>query len=90
LTAALGNLVARIYAGILGPLAFLTSLARGVAHAWPAEKTLLVAWTTLVGFAALGWMTGWIAERIVVDEVRGQIAAELTGASPDAHARKAA
>jgi hypothetical protein len=82
--------VARIYAGILGPLAFFTSLARGALHTWPTEKTLLVAWTTLLGFAALGWITGWVAERIVEEEVRGQIAAELAGATPEAETRKAA
>ena len=82
--------MARIYAGILGPLAFFTSLARGALHAWPTEKTLLIAWTTLLGFAALGWITGWVAERIVEEEVRGQIAAELAGAAPEAETRKAA
>jgi len=82
--------VARIYAGILGPLAFFTSLARGALHAWPTERTLLVAWTTLVAFAALGWVTGWLAERIVEEEVRGQIAAELAGTGPAAETRKAA
>ena len=82
--------MARTYAGILGPLAFFTSLARGALHAWPAEKTLLVAWTTLVGFAAVGWMTGWIAERIVAEEVRGQIAAERAAARAEAETRKAA
>ncbi len=82
--------MARTYAGILGPLAFFTSLARGVFHAWPTEKALLVAWTTLVAFTALGWVTGWLAQRIVEDEVRGQIAAELAAAGPAAETRKAA
>jgi hypothetical protein len=75
LTAALRDLVARIYAGILGPLAFLTCLARGVLHAWSAEKALLVAWTSLLAFALLGSVIGWIAEWILEDEVRGRIAA---------------
>ena len=67
--------MARIYAGILGPVAFLTCLARGVLHAWSAEKALLVAWTSLLVFAALGSVIGWIAERILQEEARGRIAA---------------
>jgi hypothetical protein len=51
---------------------------------------LLVAWTTLVAFTALGWVTGWLAQRIVEEEVRGQMAAELAGARPAAETRKAA
>ncbi len=90
MTAALRNLVARTYAGILGPLALVTSLARGALHAWPTEKTLLVAWTTLLAFAALGWIAGWVAGRIVEDEVRGQIAAGVSEAPPEAETRKAA
>jgi hypothetical protein len=82
--------VARTYAGILGPLALITSLARGALHAWPTEKTLLIAWMALVGFAALGWLAGWVAGRIVEDEVRGQIAAGVSEARPETKTRKAA
>jgi hypothetical protein len=72
--------VARIYAGMLGPVALLTSLARGALHAWPAEATLLVAWTSLLAFAALGSVIGWTAERILEEEVRGVMAAGPAGA----------
>ena len=72
--------MARIYAGILGPVALLASLARGVSHAWPAERTLLMAWTSLLAFAALGSAIGWIAERILEEEVRGRMAAGAAGA----------
>jgi hypothetical protein len=72
--------VARIYAGMLGPVALLTCLARGALHAWPAEVTLLVAWTSLLAFAALGSAIGWTAERILEEEVRGVMAAGPTGA----------
>ncbi len=82
--------MARTYAGILGPLALITSLARGALHAWPVEKTLLVAWTALLGFAVLGWMAGWVAGRIIEDEIRGQIAAGVAEAKPEAETRKAA
>lgn len=74
--------MARTYAGILGPVAFLMCLARGVLHAWPAEKALLVAWTSLLAFALLGSAIGWIAEWILEDEVRGRIAAGSDAAKP--------
>jgi hypothetical protein len=75
--------VARIYAGILGPVAFLTCLVRGVVHAWTVEKALLVAWTSLLAFAALGSVIGWVAERILEEEVRGRIAAGSTESKPE-------
>jgi hypothetical protein len=81
--------VARIYAGILGPLALLISLARGAIHAWDAETTVLYAWISLWGFAALGAVLGWLAGRIVDEEVRTRISAERTppeAASPTAAA----
>ncbi len=68
--------MARIYAGILGPVAFLTCLARGVVHAWSPEKALVVAWTSLLAFAVVGSLVGWVAERILEEEARGRIAAD--------------
>ena len=72
--------MARIYAGILGTVAFFVCLTRGALHAWSTEKALLVAWTSLLAFAALGAVIGWIAERILEDEVRGRIAADSDAA----------
>ena len=72
--------MARIYAGVLGPLAFLICLARGALHAWDVETTVLCAWISLWGFAALGAVLGWLAGRIVEDEVRTRISAERTPA----------
>ncbi|MBN2477122.1 MAG: hypothetical protein JXB62_21115 [Pirellulales bacterium] len=66
-----------IYAGILGPLAFLTSLARGFVHGGGAESTLWAAWFGLLAFSAIGYVIGCIAERTVEESVRGRIAAEL-------------
>lgn len=70
--------MARIYAGILGPLAFLTSLAHGLIHARSIEATLLGAWCSLVLFAAAGYVLGSIAGRTVEQSVRATIEAELT------------
>jgi len=69
--------VARTYAGILGPLAFLTVLARGIIGGGGTEAVLYSAWCSLLAFAAIGCAIGWCAERIVEDAVNGRIAAEL-------------
>jgi hypothetical protein len=69
--------VARIYAGILGPLAFLISLGHGVLHAWPLETILLTAWWNLWGFALIGSVAGWVAGRIVEDSVTALVEAQL-------------
>ena len=87
--------MARTYAGILGPLAFATSLVRGVLAGGGTEGVLGTAWCCLLAFAAIGGLIGWIAERIVEDSVNGRIAAELAGekskvASPPATAGAAA
>ena len=73
--------VAHIYAGILGPLAFLTSLANGAFHARQVDVILLSAWVSLVVFSMLGYAAGWLAARIVEDAVRGRIAAEAAAQS---------
>lgn len=69
--------MAHIYAGILGPLAFMASVARGMAHGGGTQSVLFNAWCALLLFSAVGWVTGWIAEHVVEDSVRGRIAAEL-------------
>ena len=71
--------MARTYAGILGPLAFLTVLARGLLGGGGTELVLYHAWGSLLAFAALGGLIGWFAERTVQDSVNGRIAAELNG-----------
>jgi hypothetical protein len=69
--------LARTYAGILGPLAFLTSLAHGLIHAQTTEAMLLGAWWSLLLFAAAGSVLGWIAGRTVEQSVQATIEAEL-------------
>ena len=70
--------MARTYAGILGLLAFLTALAHGLMHGGGGVSVLWTAWCSLLLFALLGCVIGWVAERIVEDSVHGQVAAELT------------
>lgn len=74
----LGNkAVARIYAGILGPLAFLTALARGAMHGQSTEPILWTAWCSLLIFALVGYVIGGLAGLIVDQSVSETVLAEL-------------
>ena len=69
--------MARTYAGILGPLALLIALAHGLVHAAQPDTILLVGWCSLLVFAAVGYLVGWIAGRTVEESVGATIQAEL-------------
>jgi len=69
--------VARIYAGVLGLLAFLTVLARSIVHPGPTDPALLRAWLSLLAFAAAGYVIGRIAEHTIDETVRSHIAEHL-------------
>jgi len=69
--------VARQYAGILGLLALVVSLLRGLMAGGSSEATLWTAWLALVAFTAIGAVIGWLAERIVRDSLSSQILSEL-------------
>ncbi len=71
------KLVARIYAGILGPLALVTCVARGLLHGSGVESTLLSAWLSLLVFSAVGYVIGRLAEWIVDESVGAVVQAEL-------------
>lgn len=75
--------MAHVYAGILGPLAFLTSLARGALHGGGTESVLWTGWCSLVAFAAVGYVIGWVAGKTVEESVRGRISAELAAEQPE-------
>ncbi len=78
--------MARIYAGILGPLAFLTSLARGMLHGAGPESVLATACCCLWLFAAVGCVMGWIGQHAVEDAMSARVAAQLAeggGAATD-------
>jgi hypothetical protein len=78
-----GLTVGRLYAGILGHLAMLTVIVRGLRGGAGSEATLLVASLALAGFAVLGYIAGALASSIVEQSVRTRIAEEI-----DAHAAK--
>ena len=67
----------RIYAGILGPLAFAVVIVRGLIHGADAERTLQVASLTLIGFAVAGFAIGQLAQWIVDESVREKAEQEL-------------
>jgi putative Mn2+ efflux pump MntP len=71
--------VACIYAGILGLLAFLTCLVRGLMHGESPSSVLLTASLALAVFALIGSILGWLAGQAVEDSVRGRLQAELAG-----------
>jgi branched-subunit amino acid ABC-type transport system permease component len=69
--------VARGYGGILGSLAFTTVVARGCVHGGGAESTLWTAWLGLLMAYPLGCLIGALADWIVLESIRGKLAAEL-------------
>jgi hypothetical protein len=66
-----------VYGGVLGLLAFLTVLTRGLIHGGGAETTLWRAMVCLMVFGLVGHIVGRVAAWIVEDSVRATIAAEL-------------
>lgn len=67
----------RSYAGVLGPVAFVTMVARGLLGGGGSQTTLLHAWIALLLFAALGHVIGLLASWIVQESVHDRVAAEL-------------
>jgi hypothetical protein len=66
-----------MYAGVLGPVAFATILARGLIDASAVETTLKIAICCLFAFAAIGYVAGRIADLMVVESVRARFQQEL-------------
>jgi hypothetical protein len=66
----------RIYAGILGPLAFATTIARSLFAGGEAGQTLYTASFSLFGFAALGYIIGSVAERTIVEAIGNRFQAQ--------------
>ena len=60
------------YAGVLGPLACVVTIARGTMAGHGLESTMLAACVGLFGFAALGFIAGQLANYLVGESVRWQ------------------
>jgi hypothetical protein len=69
--------MARIYAGILGPLAMAVVLCRGLANSGGVEGTLTLAILALVAFAIVGAALGQVAQATVDESVRLKIEQQL-------------
>jgi hypothetical protein len=69
--------MARIYAGILGLLAFATVMARGIVHGGSASATIWQAVMSLIVFAGIGYTIGRTAQWAVDDSVHGQLTSQL-------------
>lgn len=67
----------RTYAGILGPLAFTTILARSVIDTSSVESTMMVATVCLFLFAGIGYFVGQVADSIVLEAVKVNFNKEL-------------
>ena len=64
----------RVYAGILGLLAFATVLVRSLRYSGPVETTLLIAMGSLIAFAIIGLLSGRLAAWIVEQSLQTQFA----------------
>jgi hypothetical protein len=67
----------RTYAGILGPLAFTTILARSVIDTSSVESTMMLATACLFLFAGIGYLVGQVADSIVLEAVKANFNKEL-------------
>lgn len=70
------------YAGILGVVAFLTVIGRGLIDGGGVETTLRFAVASLFVMAAVGMIVGRLAEWFVEESMRWQIQAELEAHQP--------
>ena len=79
------SFVGRCFAGILGLLAFSTSIVRGIVAGLDASPAIGQACGWMVVMAALGLAAGAVASRLVEESVRTRFASELDArkAGPD-------
>ncbi len=78
------------FAGILGFVAFSTTMLRGAFAGHAAEATLLAAILALFAFAAAGWVAGRIAESTIEQSVRLRFESALKAADEENKLQKPA
>ena len=65
------------YAGILGTLAYVNVILRGVLQGYAVEGTIKLSILLLFVFAAIGYVIGKIAESTIEDSIQVQLQREL-------------
>ena len=65
------------YAGILGTLAYVIVILRGVLQGYAVEGTIKLSILLLFVFAAIGYVIGKIAESTIEDSFQVQLQREL-------------
>ncbi len=68
----------RIYAGVLGFLAMLVSLARGLVHGSQPDQIIGNACFYLWVYAAIGYLAGWVAQTTIEASVRTRVHEQLS------------
>ena len=69
--------MARHYAGVLGLVAFVTVVVRGIAGGDGVQGTVQTAVISMIAFAVIGAIAGAIAEGIVRDAIQAKLLAEV-------------
>jgi hypothetical protein len=65
------------YAGILGALAFVLTLARGLFDGGSADSTLVTSGVSLLVFALVGYLCGRVAEQVLWESVKSRLQDEM-------------
>ena len=76
----------RTYAGILGPLAMVVIICRGIKDSAGLEGTLTMAIVALAIYAIVGSIVGQIAQATVDESVRLKIERQLEAQNGDGRA----
>jgi hypothetical protein len=66
-----------VYAGILGSLAFVLALTRGLVDGGSADHTLSTAGACLLVFALVGYLSGRVADQVLWESVRRRFQDEM-------------
>jgi hypothetical protein len=79
----------RTYAGILGPLAMVVIICRGLKDSAGIEGTLTIAIVALAVYAIIGSVLGQIAQATIDDSVRQKIEQQLAAQATHGEAHTA-
>jgi heme/copper-type cytochrome/quinol oxidase subunit 4 len=75
----------RSFAGILGAVAFVVVLSRGLMHGAAVDQTLVTAAVQMFLFAVFGYWVGKVADRTVLDSLCDTIARQGSAALDQPH-----